>query len=54
MLCATKTSFFRENKSLNLKLENSFSKIASLRSVHDDMSAKSCENCKMIMINNAD
>jgi hypothetical protein len=31
-----------------------FSKIVSLRSVHDDMSAKPCDNCKMIMINYAD
>jgi hypothetical protein len=36
---------------LNLELESVFSKIASLRSVHDDMSAKPCENCKMIMVN---
>jgi hypothetical protein len=42
---------FRENKNLNLKLENSFIEIASLRSVHDDMSAKPCENCKIIMVN---
>jgi hypothetical protein len=28
-----------------------FSKIASLRLVHDDMSAKPCDNCKMIMVN---
>jgi hypothetical protein len=46
--------FFRENKKLNLELENSFSEIASLRSVHDDMSAKLCDNCKMIMVNYAD
>jgi regulator of replication initiation timing len=44
---------FRENKKLNLELENSFSKIASLRSMHDDMSAKPCDNNKMIMINYA-
>jgi hypothetical protein len=44
----------RENKKLNLELENSFSKIASLRSVHDDMSAKPCDNWKMIMVNYAD
>jgi hypothetical protein len=31
-----------------------FSEIASLRSVHNDMSAKLCENYKMIMINYAD
>jgi hypothetical protein len=30
-----------------------FSKIASLRSVHDDMSAKPCDNCKIIMVNYA-
>jgi hypothetical protein len=35
-------------------LENSFSKIASLQSVHDDMSSKPCDNCKMIMVNYAD
>jgi hypothetical protein len=45
---------FHENKKLNLKLESSCSKIASLRLVHDDMSAKPCENCKMIMVNYAD
>jgi hypothetical protein len=44
---------FRENKRLNLEIENSFSEIASLRSVHDDMSAKPCDNCKMIMVNYA-
>jgi hypothetical protein len=31
-----------------------FSEIASLRSVDDDMSAKPCDNCKMIMVNYAD
>jgi hypothetical protein len=45
---------FRENKKLNLELESSCFEIASLRSVHDDMSAKACENCKMIMVNYAD
>jgi hypothetical protein len=45
---------FCENKNLNLKLENSFSEIASLRSVHNDMSAKPCDNCKMIMTNYTD
>jgi hypothetical protein len=45
---------FHKNKKLNLELENSFSEIASLWSVHDDMSAKPCDNCKMIMINYAD
>jgi hypothetical protein len=45
---------FPENKKLNLGPENSFSKIASLQFVHDDMSAKPCDNCKMIMVNYAD
>jgi hypothetical protein len=45
---------FCENKKLNLELKNSCSEIASLRSVHDDMSAKSCDNYKMIMVNYAD
>jgi hypothetical protein len=44
---------FRENKKLNVKLGNSFSEIASLRSVHDDMSAKPCDNCKIIIVNYA-
>jgi hypothetical protein len=45
---------FRENNRLNLELENSFSEIASLRSVHDDMSDKPCDRCTMIMVNYAD
>jgi hypothetical protein len=45
---------FCENKKLNLKLENASSKIASLRSVHDDMSAKPCDNCTLIMVNYID
>jgi hypothetical protein len=45
---------FGENEKLNLELESSCSEIASLRSMHDDMSAKPCENCKMIMVNYAD
>jgi hypothetical protein len=45
---------FRENKKLNLKFESSFSEIASLRSAHDDMSAKACDRCTMIMINYVD
>jgi Fe-S cluster biogenesis protein NfuA len=45
---------FRENKKLNLKLESYFSEIASLRSAHDDMSAKPCDNYNMIMVNYAD
>jgi regulator of replication initiation timing len=44
---------FCENKKFNLELESYFSKIAFLRSVHDDMSAKPCDNCKMIMVNYA-
>jgi hypothetical protein len=39
---------------LNLELENSFSEAASLRSVHDDMSAKPCDNYTIIMVNYAD
>jgi hypothetical protein len=42
---------FRENKKLNLELESASSEIASLQSVHDDMSAKPYDNCKMIMVN---
>jgi hypothetical protein len=45
---------FCENKKLNLELESSFSEIASLRSAHDDMSAKPCDICTMIMVNYAD
>jgi hypothetical protein len=45
---------FHENKKLNLELESSCSKIVSLQSVHNDMSAKPCENCKMIMVNYVD
>jgi hypothetical protein len=39
---------------LNLELKSASSKIASLRSVHDDMSAKPCDNCNIIMVNYAD
>jgi hypothetical protein len=39
---------------LNPELASAFSKIASLQSTHDDMSAKPCDNCKMIMVNYAD
>jgi hypothetical protein len=39
---------------LNLELESAFSEIASLRSTHDDMSARPCNNCTMIMVNYAD
>jgi hypothetical protein len=45
---------FCENKKLNLELESSFSEIASLRSAHDDMSAKPCDSYTMIMVNYAD
>jgi hypothetical protein len=45
---------FHENKKLNLELESSFSEITSLQSVHDDMSAKSCYNNSMIMVNYVD
>jgi hypothetical protein len=45
---------FHENKDLNLKLENSFVEIASLQSMHNDMSSKPHENCNMIMVNYAD
>jgi hypothetical protein len=45
---------FHENKKLNLELENASSKIATLRSVHDDMSAKPCDKCNMIMVDYAD
>jgi hypothetical protein len=38
---------------LNLELESSFSEIASLRSTHDNMSAKPCDSCTMIMVNHA-
>jgi hypothetical protein len=39
---------------LNLELESSFSEIASLRSAHNDMSAKPCDRCTMTMVNYAD
>jgi hypothetical protein len=45
---------FHENKKLNLEFESASSEIATLRSMHDDMNAKSCDNCKMIMVNYAD
>jgi hypothetical protein len=45
---------FCENKKFNLELENSFIEIASLWSMHDDMSAKPCENSNIIMMNYAD
>jgi hypothetical protein len=39
---------------LNLALESSFFEIASLRSAHDDMSSKPCDNSNLIMVNYAD
>jgi hypothetical protein len=45
---------FCENKDLNLKLKNSFTLIASLQSMHNDMSAKPCEYYNMVMVNYAD
>jgi hypothetical protein len=45
---------FSENKKLNLELESVFFEIVSLRSVHDDMSANPCDNCKLIMVNYVD
>jgi hypothetical protein len=39
-------NIFHENKKLNLELESASSKITTLRSMHDDMSAKSCDNYK--------
>jgi hypothetical protein len=45
---------FPKNKKLNLVLESSFSDIASLRSAHDDINAKPCDRCTMIMVNYAD
>jgi regulator of replication initiation timing len=44
---------FHENKKLNLELKSVSSEIASLQSTHDDMSAKSCDKCNMIMVNYA-
>jgi hypothetical protein len=45
---------FHENKKLNLELENASFEITTLRSVHEDMSVKPCDNCTMIMVNYAD
>jgi hypothetical protein len=45
---------FCENKKLNLELESSLSEIASLRSMHGDMSVKPCDSCTMLMVNYAD
>jgi hypothetical protein len=45
---------FHENKKLNVELESASSEVSTLRSAHNDMSAKSCDNYKMIMVNYAD
>jgi hypothetical protein len=45
---------FCENKKINLELKRASSEIASLQSAHDDMSAKPCDKCNMIMVNYAD
>jgi hypothetical protein len=45
---------FCENKKLNLYLESASSEIVTIRSVHEDMSVKPCDNCIMIMINYVD
>jgi hypothetical protein len=45
---------FRENKKLNHEHGSASYEIASLRSLHNDMSAKPCDNCTMIMVNYAD
>jgi hypothetical protein len=39
---------------LNLELKSASSDIVTLRSAHDNMSVKSCDNCKMIIVNYAD
>jgi hypothetical protein len=45
---------FCENKRLNLEFESASSEITTLRSAHNDMSAKSCDKYKMIIVNYAD
>ena len=45
---------FHENKDLNVRLENSLVEIATFWSMHDDMSAPSCENCNMIIVDYSD
>jgi hypothetical protein len=47
------SKIFHENKRLNLELHSASSEIGTLQSAHDNMSAKSCDNCKMIMVNYA-
>jgi hypothetical protein len=39
---------------LNLELKSASFEIATLWSVHDDISIKLCDNCKMIMVNYMD
>jgi hypothetical protein len=46
--------FFCENKDLNLKLENYFAEIASLQSMHNNLSANPHKYCNMIMVDYAD
>jgi hypothetical protein len=45
---------FHKNKKLNLEFESASSEIASLRLVHNDMSAKPCDDYKMIGVNYTD
>jgi hypothetical protein len=45
---------FSVRKKLNLELESASSEIATLQSMHDDISVKSCDNCNMIIVNYAD
>jgi hypothetical protein len=45
---------FYENKKLNLELESASYEIATPQSTHVDLSAKSCDNCKRIIVNYAD
>jgi hypothetical protein len=45
---------FYGNKKLNLELESASYEIATPQSTHVDLSAKSCDNCKRIMVNYAD
>jgi hypothetical protein len=56
MPCVDKLLYrvFRENKDLNLKVENPFAEIASLQSMHNDISAQPYKNYNMIMVNYAD
>jgi hypothetical protein len=42
---------FHENKKLNLELKSASFEIATIRSAHDDMSVKPCDNRNMIMVN---